>query len=103
MPITYTGSPEELQAFANQISVRVNEMNTNIGTIQGLQQTFAGAVSESQTAGAIQSALVNAERAATDLRNLLLQGEDAMRVSGAKIGSSDADNQSQINAAGYGF
>jgi hypothetical protein len=103
MPITYTGSPEELQSFANQISGRVSEMNTNIATINGLQNSFGSTVRDSQTAVAIQGAFTRAGEAASNLRNLLMQGEDAMRAAGAKIGSSDADNQSQISAAGYAF
>jgi hypothetical protein len=103
MPITYTGSPEELQNFANQISGRVSEMSANIGTINGLQQVFAGAVQNSQTSTATFTAFTRAGEAATNLRTLLMQGENAMRTAGAKIGSSDADNQSQISAAGYGF
>jgi hypothetical protein len=103
MAIAYSGAPEELQAFANQINGRSGEMNKNIADLAGLQQGFGAAVRESQTAAAIQGAFGNAQTAANNLLRALMEAEGAMRGAGAKVASADSEGQSQINSAGYNF
>ncbi|GAA5104374.1 WXG100 family type VII secretion target [Nocardia iowensis] len=99
----YSGSPAELQSFADKFAAHVQVMQAHIGKLEGTKGEFAVAASGSQAGNAIQVQFQNAINAGRTLQATLDEATTALRKAGAVIESQDAESNSTIAGLDLNF
>ncbi|WP_280233657.1 hypothetical protein [Nocardia cyriacigeorgica] len=103
MAISYTGAPEDVQAFGDKFHGHVSVMSGHITALDNVKDQFRGAVNNSATGTAIQTSFNNAISKGQQLRDFLQQAADVMKANGAAMDNIAQEGAGQIAKGDYNF